>query len=169
MFSQTLEYALRVVAFLATRDAPATTRQIAAATKVPESYLAKLLQGLSRGGLVSSQRGLHGGSVLARPPAEITLYDVALAMDPKADPIPRIKTCPLGLKSHGTQLCPVHKRLDEAAEMVEKVFRDSTIADLLAEPSASKPLCESEPGTAAEPAAKGPRTAVVPLTVSPKR
>ena len=140
MFSQTLEYALRVVAYLATRgDSPATTRQIAAATKVPESYLSKVIQGLSRAGLVSSQRGLHGGSVLAKPPEELTLFDVAEAIDP----IPRIKTCPLGLKSHGTQLCPVHKRLDHAMDLVEKVFRESTIADLMAEPSASTPLCET--------------------------
>ena len=67
MFSQTLEYALRIVVYIAGAGGkPATTRQIALATHVPESYLSKVLQGLSRGGLVSSQRGLHGGSVLAR-------------------------------------------------------------------------------------------------------
>src|ERR1041385_281308 len=111
MFSQTLEYALRAVVHMAGLEgAPVTIREMAVATHVPESYLAKVLQGLSRGGLVTSQRGLHGGSVLARSPAEITLYDVAQAIAP----LPRIRTCPLGLKTHGTQLCSVHKRLDEA-------------------------------------------------------
>jgi Rrf2 family protein len=138
MFSQTLEYALRVIVHLAGLEKPVTTREIALATQVPESYLAKVLQGLSRGGLVSSQRGLHGGSILARSAAEITLFDVAQTIAP----LPRIRTCPLGLKSHGTQLCSVHKRLDDAMEHVESVFKTSTIADLIADPNESKPLQE---------------------------
>src|SRR5215204_3391253 len=120
MFSQTAEYALRVIVFLGTlRGTPATTKQVAAATRVPEGYLAKLLQSLSRAGLVQSQRGLHGGSVLARPVDEITIYDVVTAISP----LPRILSCPLELPSHGSRLCPVHRRLDDAVAMVERVFR----------------------------------------------
>jgi len=140
MLSQTTEYALRVVAHLASAKQAATTHQIAVATRVPEGYLAKVLQGLSRAGLVLSQRGLHGGSILARSPAEITLYDVVQAIDP----IQRITTCPLGLKSHGTRLCAVHRRLDDAMEAAEKVFKGSTLADMLDDPSPSKPLCDSD-------------------------
>jgi Rrf2 family nitric oxide-sensitive transcriptional repressor len=139
MFSQTLEYALRVIVHLAGERGPTTTSKIAKATRVPESYLAKVIQGLRRGGLIVAQRGLHGGSTLARPPEAITLFDVAQAIDP----LPRITTCPLGLVSHGTRLCAVHQRLDEAMGHVERVFRTSTIAELLARPTSSKPLCES--------------------------
>jgi Rrf2 family nitric oxide-sensitive transcriptional repressor len=154
MFSQTLEYALRVVVHLAGLEGvPATTREISVATQVPESYLAKVIQGLNKGGLVSSQRGLHGGSVLARDPSQITLFDVAQAIAP----LPRIRTCPLGLKSHGTQLCSVHKRLDDAMEHVENVFRTSTIADLLADPNESKPLQERT-GACQEPRRRLPPT-----------
>jgi len=139
MFSQTLEYALRVVVYIASVGGkPATTSQIARATKVPESYLSKVLQGLSRGGIVSSQRGLHGGSILSKPADELTLFDVAQAIDP----LPRITACPLGLKGH-IKLCPVHQRLDDAMSDVERVFRASTIAELLNKPSASKPLCDA--------------------------
>jgi Rrf2 family protein len=146
MFSQTAEYALRVVVFLGTlHGEPATTRQIAATTRVPEGYLAKILRSLSRAGLVRSQRGLHGGSVLAREPREITVYDVMTAIAP----LPRITTCPLGLASHGTKLCAVHRRLDDAVAMVEKAFRASSIADLLAEASPSIPLTELAADTAA--------------------
>ena len=139
MFSQTSEYALRVVAHLAASGGTAaTTREIAAGTRVPEGYLAKVLQSLSRAGIVRSQRGPGGGSVLARAPDELTIYDVVQAVDP----IRRITSCPLGLKSHGWVLCPVHRRLDDALALVERAFRDSTIAGLLAEPSRSKPLCD---------------------------
>jgi Rrf2 family transcriptional regulator, nitric oxide-sensitive transcriptional repressor len=141
MFSQTAEYALRVVAFLAAAGGEAvTTKQISEGTRVPVGYLAKVLQSLSRGGIVRSQRGPHGGSVLARPAEELTIYDVIQAVDP----IRRITSCPLGLKSHGSVLCPVHRRLDNALGLVERSFRDATIADLLTEPSRSKPLCDMD-------------------------
>jgi Rrf2 family protein len=146
MFSQTAEYAIRVIVFLGTlRGEPATTKQIAAATRVPEGYLAKILQSLSRAGLVQSQRGLHGGSVLARDPSSITIYDVVNAISP----LPRIHSCPLGLPSHGTRLCAVHRRLDDAVAMVEKVFRESSIAELLSETPPDIPLRELPQSTSA--------------------
>jgi len=160
MFSQTSEYVLRVVVFLASQgDAPATTQQIAAATHVPAGYLSKLLQGLGRAGIVRSQRGLHGGSVLARSAEGLSVFDVIAPFDP----VPRIRTCPLGLKSHGVNLCPLHRRLDDAMTMVEKAFRDSTIADLLREPTTSTPLCET-PELAADRQAKA-----TPVTVAGRK
>jgi Rrf2 family transcriptional regulator, nitric oxide-sensitive transcriptional repressor len=141
VFSQTVEYALRVVVYLASlKGVPATTKQIAGVTKVPEGYLAKVLQGLGRAGLIQSQRGLHGGSVLALPPDKLSVYDVIEAVQP----IQRIRLCPLNLKSHGTKLCSLHKRLDDAMAMVERAFREASLADLLAECTSSKPLCETE-------------------------
>lgn len=146
MFSQTAEYALRVVVFIGTlRGEPATTKQIAAATRVPEGYLAKILQSLSRAGLVQSQRGLHGGSVLARNADQITIYDVVTAISP----LPRILSCPLELASHADKLCPVHRRLDDAVAMVEKAFKSSSIAELLAETTGSIPLRELPTNAAA--------------------
>ena len=137
MFSQTSEYALRVVVYLASLGgAPATNAQTAAATRIPAGYLAKVLLNLSKGGIVRTQRGLHGGSVLARPAEQLTVYDVVNAVDP----IKRITTCPLGLANHGVNLCPLHRRLDDAIASVERAFRASTIAELVADPAPSKPL-----------------------------
>ena len=140
MFSETVEYALRAVAHLAAESPAArTTEQIAAATRVNSpTYLAKVLQRLRRGGIIHSQRGVGGGMTLARPPAELTILEVVNAVEP----IQRIRTCPLGLASHGVRLCPLHKRLDSALAMVEEAFGSTTLAEVLAEPSPSKPLCD---------------------------
>lgn len=48
---------------------------------VPPAYLAKHLQALAAAGIVSSVAGPRGGYRLARPPAEVTLLDVVLAVD----------------------------------------------------------------------------------------
>ncbi|MCU0705329.1 MAG: Rrf2 family transcriptional regulator [Fimbriiglobus sp.] len=139
MFSQTVEYALRAVAYLAGQSPVGrTTDQIAAATKVPKPYLSKVLQKLVEKGLVNSQRGVGGGMTLARPPAELTILEVVNAVEP----IGRIRECPLGLRSHGVRLCPLHKRLDDALATVEEAFAGTTLAEVLAEPSPSVPLCD---------------------------
>ena len=139
MFSETVEYALRAVCYLASH-APAarTTGQISVQTKLPAAYLSKVLQRLNKAGIVCSQRGIGGGIALAIKPDELTILAVVNAVDP----IRRITTCPLELASHGMRLCPLHRRLDNALAMVEEAFRDTTLAEVLATPSKSVPLCD---------------------------
>jgi len=142
MFSNTVEYALRAIVHLAF-EAPAarTTAQIAEATKVPKDYLSKILQNLAKKGIVQTQRGVGGGVTLAKPPEELTILDVVNAVEP----IQRITTCPLGLATHGVNLCPLHRRMDEAMATVEAAFRNSTLAEVLGEPGESVPLCDGDP------------------------
>jgi Rrf2 family transcriptional regulator, nitric oxide-sensitive transcriptional repressor len=139
MFSQTVEYALRAVVHLADQSpSPRTTDQIATATRVPKAYLSKVIQGLCHANIVQSKRGIGGGVALVKSPSELTILDVVNSVEP----IARIRQCPLGLKTHGVRLCPLHKRMDNALAMVESAFRATTLAELLAEPTSSHPLCE---------------------------
>jgi Rrf2 family transcriptional regulator, nitric oxide-sensitive transcriptional repressor len=139
MFSQTSEYALRVIVYLASLGGkPATIPQIADATRTPEGYLAKVLRGLALAELVRSQRGPQGGSVLARPAEQITVYDVIQAVDP----IRRITTCPLNIRGHGIRLCPLHRRLDQAMGLVEDAFRATPISELVGTTAAPQALCD---------------------------
>jgi Rrf2 family transcriptional regulator, nitric oxide-sensitive transcriptional repressor len=152
VFSQTVEYALRAAVHLAQHAPRAqTTPQIAAATRVPPAYLAKVLQGLRRAGIVQSQRGVKGGVSLNKLPEELTILEVVNAVDP----IRRIRECPLGLAAHGVRLCPLHKRLDTALATVEDAFRATTLAEILAEPSESVPLCNFPARTARSGAGEG--------------
>ena len=118
-----------------------STDEIAAATSVPRAYLSKVLQSLSHQGLVKSQRGVGGGITLAKPPDELVLLEVVNAVDP----INRIYECPLGLTAHGTNLCPLHRKLDDTLASMESAFGSTTLAGILAEPTESIPLCEFPP------------------------
>jgi Rrf2 family nitric oxide-sensitive transcriptional repressor len=138
VISQTVEYALRAVVHLASEAPKArTTDEVARATRVPRAYLSKVLQSLRRAGLVHSQRGIGGGMTLTKTPAEITILEVVNAVEP----IQRIRSCPLDLAAHGVHLCPLHRRLDNALALFEDAFQKSTLAEVLAEPSRSVPLC----------------------------
>jgi len=142
LLSEAAEYALRAVVFLA--DHPQgwwTVREISEGTRSKPGYLVKVLQSLARAEIVGVQRGAGGGVSLRARPEELTILQVLNAVDPLA----RIKTCPLGLQSHGSKLCPLHRRIDRAMAMIEREFEGVTIAELLNEKGDSYPLCEEKP------------------------
>ena len=139
MFSQTVEYALRAVVNLAMKaPEPQKTADIAKATQVPPAYLSKVLQGLKEKGIVKLQRGIGGGVSLAHTPDQLTILDIVNAVDP----IQRITRCTLDLKSHGTKLCALHFRMDQALMSMESAFRATTLAELLQDSNPSVPLCD---------------------------
>lgn len=138
MFSQTVEYSLRAVVYLAQRTpSPQKTSEIAASTKVPPAYLAKVLQGLRAKEIVRLQRGIGGGVTLARPPESLTILDIVNAIEP----IERITSCPLNLESHGVNLCGLHRRMDDAIREMERAFGSTTVAELIQDTNPSVPLC----------------------------
>ncbi len=122
--------------FLAREGELHTTAQIADAPQVPAACLSKVLQGLERAVIVRSQRGIGGGMTLVPEPDKLTIFDVVSAVDP----LQRIESCPLGLREHGVRLCALHRRLDNAMSSVEDAFRNSALADVLADPNPSVPL-----------------------------
>ena len=140
MISVTGEYALRAAVFLAQHKGdPQTSALISEGTKVPQGYLSKIMQSMVKAGLVSSQRGLHGGFVLARAAAKITVLDVLAAVDAAPQ---RIHECPLGLPGH-VKLCPVHRLVDEAIAAAECAFSQADLDTLSRSARGITPLCKS--------------------------
>jgi len=127
LFSSTAEYALRAVVYLATnRGGLSSSQAIAAGTQVPPKYISKVLKDLVEAKVVTSRRGPNGGFVLAREPDRISVLDVVNAVDP----IRRIETCPLGIPSHGRNLCRLHRKLDDTIALVEETLRSALITDM---------------------------------------
>lgn len=96
---------------------------------IPNSFLGKILQSLSKAGIVKSARGSGGGFSLARPPAEITALEIIEAIE---GPI-ALQRCldeDMGCEhSTGCALCGL---LAEAQDRVKEVFNRTSLADLTA-------------------------------------
>jgi Rrf2 family iron-sulfur cluster assembly transcriptional regulator len=77
------DYACRALLSLALHreDQPTSVRDIAERTGLPQPYLEQILLALKGAGLVRSKRGVGGGYVLARDPAETTLAQIVSAVD----------------------------------------------------------------------------------------
>lgn len=129
MFSVTAEYALRAVIYLALHDEkPRTGRDIAEGTHSPVRYMSRVLRDLTSAGVLRAYRGPSGGFELARDASQISVLDVVNVVDP----IKRIEKCPLGIESHGRNLCRLHQRLDESIGLLERTLASSPMTDLMA-------------------------------------
>lgn len=109
IISRTSQYAIQALIYLATQPngQPALRRDIAHNLGVPSDYLAKVLQELSRGQLLDSSRGRHGGFSLCNGVENNNLLDIVLLMDgARVD-----RECLLGLKScQDETACPMHRQ-----------------------------------------------------------
>lgn len=76
------EYGLRCLLQLAKvpQGQLVSVKEIAANEGISSAYAEKLLRFLAKAGLVHSMRGVKGGYVLNRPPAQVTLGEVVRAM-----------------------------------------------------------------------------------------
>lgn len=81
-----VDYACRVMAELARlhgRGELAQLEHLAGIEAVPGNFLARILLKLRDHGLITSRRGKQGGYMLARPPGEISLHDILVAVEGK--------------------------------------------------------------------------------------
>lgn len=129
--SQKLEYAMRAMIELAIRRdsgqlVPA--REIALAQQVPLRFLEQQLGALHKAGLVESFRGAGGGCRLARDPAQITVADIADAIEGQLFPMfclePSDHTC------FQDSRCGLQGFWGDVARAIEGVLRETTVADL---------------------------------------
>jgi len=86
VITQRVRASIAVIGRLAARTgrAPLTTGSFSKSTGLSVSYLEILCAQLRRAGLIDSVRGPGGGYVLARPADEISVLQIAQAVDPVA-------------------------------------------------------------------------------------
>ena len=123
------DYALRCIMFMAKEPARVfMIKDIASRKLLPQSFLAKILQRLARKGIVKSLRGVKGGFVLTRTPAEITIYDIIEAID---GPV-KINKCVLDATACTLRkTCSLHKFWTEIQNELVNKLKNNTIASQL--------------------------------------
>ncbi len=135
MLSQTAEYALRTVLYLAARQEDRLFRasEIAEELGIPQNYLSKTLHVLARAGVLHSSRGKNGGFRLARPASAITLASVVAPFSgPSGERI-----CLLGrVACSDSDPCPAHGKWKAVSNQVSTFFRETMVGDLLESPVA---------------------------------
>jgi Rrf2 family protein len=123
MFSKTCEYAIRAVLFIARKSSNNGSRvgikEIADGIGAPEYFIAKILQDLSRRGLVQSMKGPGGGFYFESESLNYTLADIVRTID--GDRI--FNGCALGLNHCSeVQPCPLHNDFKKIRKELQDVL-----------------------------------------------
>ncbi len=139
--SQKLEYSMRAMIELARNDDGAqlvSARQIAERQQIPLRFLEQQLGALHKSGLVESFRGAGGGCRLSRPPAQITVADIADAIEGQVVPMACLE--PTDHTCFADARCGLQGFWGDVAQAIDGVFRLTTVADLVARQQELGPL-----------------------------
>jgi Rrf2 family protein len=129
MFSKACKYGIRAVFYLAVHSSETTklgAKDIAEALDVPKSFLAKILQQLSRHQLISSSKGTGGGFYLSENDRNVTLRKIIECLDGEEI----FSGCILGLSvcSSGNP-CPLHAKTIVYRNGVSDLVGNNSIDD----------------------------------------
>ncbi len=131
MLSNSSKYAIKGVLYLALNsdeNHKIMVRDMHGIVNVPESYLAKLLQELSRHDIISSARGPKGGFYLSDNDRKRTLMDVVKVIDGEK----RVTSCVLGLRNCDVDNpCVLHKLVGSNKTNFINVLERTTVQDLI--------------------------------------
>lgn len=129
IFSKTCEYAMRAVFYISHRTANGgrvSIKDIALGIDSPEHFLAKILQDLSRRGIVQSVKGPNGGFYLDAVSFKRPLADIVEAVDGNGI----FTGCGLGLDyCSETNPCPLHHEFKDIRNSIQDLLQNTTIAE----------------------------------------
>lgn len=129
-FTKAEEYGTLGVLYLAEKNSSSVTplSEISEAKKIPEKFLAKIFQSLSKSGIVRSHRGVRGGFTLAKAPNTVTIKEILESIQGPyhlCKCIPDASMCPQG------QECALRDLIVMAEDRLVSVFDSHTLADLV--------------------------------------
>jgi len=120
--------ALSHIAFCENDHKIVNTKRIAEEYSIPVDLLAKILQKMAKGGLITSLNGPKGGYVLARLPRDITIGEVVMAIE---GPI-ELVDCHREENSHCQQLrtCSVRRPIRKIQDSINRLLNSMTIEEI---------------------------------------
>lgn len=128
-FTKAEEYGIFGIMYLANQPKGRITplSEISENQNVPEKFLAKIFQSLSKAGLIRSHRGVKGGFTLGKPSEEITVKDVVESIQ---GPYRISKCLTEPLDQQGPAAASLRRLLEKAQNSLLTVFSSHTIKDL---------------------------------------
>lgn len=131
MLSNTCKYALRALIYLgkfSQDDKKIGIKVISEKLDISSPFLGKILQNLVKQKLLVSTKGPNGGFGLAKPPEDVTLWEIVILVDGEDF----FTNCLIGLEpcvSHDPTkpLCPVHKKYNQLRKEISVFYHETTL------------------------------------------
>lgn len=115
-------------------DGPVTLSEISTCQGISLSYLEQLFSLLRQAKLVEGVRGPGGGYRLGRPPAQISVADIIIAVDESLDNT----NCKGNLDCNKGERCLTHHLWNDLSEKLLAFLSDITLLDFIKDPEVKK-------------------------------
>lgn len=128
--TNTTDYAIRIVCYLASENRMVTTAELSRELKVPASYIPKITKQLKEKRIIKATEGANGGYMLEKQPEEISLMNVIACTETTM----AISRC---LEKDGycsrdyTNCCKVHKVLLDLQNTYNDRLENVKISDII--------------------------------------
>ena len=136
MLSKKTKYGLKALAFLASKDTrdPVQIAEIAEHENISQKFLESILLTLRKNGFLGSKKGKGGGYYLIKDPSDILMTSVIRVLEGPIAMVPCVSLnfyekcddCP------DENTCPVHNLMIQVRDSALKVYRNNTLADIIA-------------------------------------
>ncbi len=129
-FTKAEEYGIHGVVYLAEKGTSKVTplSEISEEKDIPEKFLAKIFQSLSKAGIVRSHRGVRGGFTLSRNPEELSIKEILEAIQ---GPYHLMKCINDRDTCNREGFCALRELIMIAENKLVSVFEHYTLADLV--------------------------------------
>jgi Rrf2 family protein len=131
VFTRSTGYALLALAELATMDNAIDTTNLSERISVSKYFLAKLLQNLSKKGIVKSFKGVNGGFILDKDPKDIKVIEIFACVEDKEflvyECAQNEKDCP----NNRASVCSIWPFLNLLEDRIYKFLEEFTLEDVI--------------------------------------
>ena len=131
--SKKAEYALMAARYMALKNSlgHSTAKEISESYEIPYQLVAKVLQNLVKNDIAISAKGVNGGFSLARKAESISLIDIIRAVETNFKIVDCMQANSSKIDCEHFECCKIKDPLAEVQRKIDKVFLETTIAQIL--------------------------------------
>ena len=133
LLTKASEYALLSIIIIAKNKEPKPVDILSDSLNIPKSFLAKVLQALTREGILVSFKGAKGGFTLLKDPKDISILDIISAVEAKSANVfecsNSLRNCPGG--EDKASICAIWPYLNKLQIKVDELLGKITLQELI--------------------------------------
>lgn len=131
LLTKASEYALLSILCISGKKEPIDVENLSAGLAISRSFLAKILQKLTKAGILKSFKGVKGGFILDKDISEISVLDIIRAVEDNPATIFECTSDVGGCSSNRASSCGIWPTLNKLQLKIDNFLSEITLQDIL--------------------------------------
>lgn len=131
LLTKASEYALLSILCISGKKEPIDVENLSASLAISRSFLAKILQKLTKAGILKSFKGVKGGFILAREIENISILDIIRAVEDNPATVFECTSDSGACPSNRVSYCSIWPTLNKLQLKIDDFLSHITLQDIL--------------------------------------